>query len=133
MATLTKDHGRQPVLSAKIPFTFADLTSGEITEAIDLPGGAYIVSGELVITTGFDSATSDNIEVGLLAVATNTLLTATDVSSTGITAIVPVGGSLAAADTITIEWTGAGAAPTAGVGFLRVDYVIDGRATDTQP
>lgn len=132
MASLTKSAGRQPVLSAAIPFTFSDLTSGEITEAIVLPGGAYITGGEVVITTAFDSATSDAIEVGLLAVATDTLLSSTSIASTGITALVPVGGSLAASDTVTIEWTGVGAAPSAGVGFLRVEYVIDGRATDVQ-
>jgi hypothetical protein len=130
---LTKDHGRQPVLSAKIPFTFNDLTSGEITEAIDLPGGAYIVSGEVVITTAFDSATSDAIEVGLLSGATDDLLSSTSIAATGITAIVPFAGALAATDTVTIEWTQVGGGTSAGVGFLRVDYVIDGRATDTQP
>ena len=133
MATLTKDHGRQPVLSAKIPFTLSDLTSGEITEAIDLPGGAYIVSGEVVITTAFDSGTSDAIEVGLLGVATDSLLGSTSIASTGITALVPFEGALAAANAVTIEWTGAGTAATTGVGFLRLDYVIDGRATDVQP
>lgn len=127
---LTKVAGRQCVLSAAIPFTYADLTSGEITEAIDLPGGAYIVSGEVVVTTAFNSATSDAIEVGLLSGATNDLLSSTSIAATGITPIVPFAGSLATTDTVTVEWTGVGAAPTAGAGFLRVDYTIDGRATE---
>jgi len=130
---LTKDHGRQPVLSAKMPFTFSDLTSGAITEAIDLPGGAQLIDGEVVITTAFDSGTSDAIEVGLLGVATDTYLSSTSIASAGTTALVPTGGSLAAANTVTIEWTAVGTAATAGVGFVRLGYVIDGRATDVQP
>jgi len=130
---LTKARGRQTVLSAAIPFTFADLTSGAITEAIDLPGGAHMVSGAVAVTTAFDSGTSDAIEVGLLSDATNTYLSSTSIAAAALTPLVPAGGSLAAKDVVTIEWTGAGTAPTAGVGFLRVDYVIDGRAGEVQP
>ena len=129
---LTKTSGRQPVLSATIPFTFEDFTSGVAVEAIDLPGGAYIVGGEVVITTAFNTSSSDALEVGDSS-AVNALKSSFSVQSTGITALVPYQGSIATKDAVTLELTSVGTAATAGAGFLRVSYVIDGRATDVQP
>jgi hypothetical protein len=129
---ITKDRGRQTVLTAMQHFTYDDFTSGVATEAVDLPGGAYIISGELVITTAFNSGTSDAMEVGDSG-GVATLLSSTSVASTGRTDLTPPDAPLSAKDAVTIELTSVGAAATAGAGFLRVEYVIDGRANEVQP
>lgn len=130
--SITKNGGRQTVLTAMQRFTFADLENGVALEAVDVPGGAYIVSGELVIETAFNAGTSDTIAVGHTG-DDDGLLTATDVQSTGRTPLVPAGGTYAAKDSVTLKWATAGTAATAGAGFVRVEYVIDGRANEVQP
>lgn len=129
---LTKNRGRQAALTAIQHFTFDDLTSGTLAEAVDLPAGAYIIDGEVVITTAFNSGTSDALVVGD-STAANALKTSYSIAATGRTALVPYGGTYAAKDAITLTWTAVGAAATAGAGFIRVTYAIDGRATEVQP
>ena len=63
--SITKDIGRQYPLVARVDFTYASFgASGVAEEAIDLPVGAVVTGGALVITTAFNSATTDAIEVG---------------------------------------------------------------------
>jgi hypothetical protein len=61
---ITKDASRQEAVTAIVPFTFADFTSGTLAEAIDVPVGAIVLGGHLAIDTAFDSATSDRFAVG---------------------------------------------------------------------
>lgn len=129
---ITKDHGRQHALTAAQPFTYDDLETGVALSAVTIPGGAMVISGELVIETAFNSATSDVIAVGDTSGETS-LVGNTDVSSAGRTDLTPTAGFSAVNDDITIRWTGSGAAPTAGSGYLVVTYVIAGRSTDVQP
>ena len=131
--SITKDPGRQFPLVAVVRFTYADLESGVDLGAVDLPGGAIRMGGELVIETAFNSATSDTISVGD-AGGNDAALAATDVTSAGTTALTGFSGEIQSTpETLTLTWTGTGAAPTAGSGYLRVTYGIEGRATDAQP
>lgn len=130
--SITKNTGRQTVLTAIQRFTFDDLETGVALEAVVIPGGAYVVDGELVIETAFNSATSDVIAIGDSASETG-YLGNTNSQATGRTSLVPAGAIYAANDALTVRWTGVGTAPTAGVGFVRVSYVIDGRAVEVQP
>lgn len=130
---ITQDHGRQHALTAVQAFTYADLESGTDLPAVNVPGGAIILSGELIIETALNSATSDTISVGDGSTA-DAYLAATDVQSTGRTALTSVGaGALAAKGAVNLTWTGSGAAPSAGSGYLVVTYAIVGRSTDVQP
>jgi len=131
--SITKDSGRQSVLVAIQRFTFEDLEDGVAVEAIDLPAGAVRLRGELVIETAFNSATSDTIAVGDGASAT-AMLSATNVQATGKTALTGFEGEIQpTVEALTLTWDGTGTAPTAGAGYLLVEYGIENRATEVQP
>lgn len=130
---ITKKSGRQEGLWAEVEFTYADLVSATPQTAIVVPPNAVIVGGELVISTAFNSATSDVIEVG--DGGDDDRYTASDinVAAAGRTALTITGYRYTVQDTIDIKWTGVGTAPSAGAGTLRVQYLIKDRATGVQP
>lgn len=131
--SITKNAARQYPLSAEVDFDYADLTSGSAVAAIDVPAGAVIVGGELVVGTAFNSATSDVISIGDGGSATR-YENAQDVkTAAGIWPLTLTGYRYTEADTIDVTWTGAGTAPTAGAGTLRIQYVIENRANEVNP
>jgi hypothetical protein len=130
--SITKNAGRQEVISAYVDVALADLTSGAAAAAIDLPPGAVVVGGDVVVDTAFDSGTSDAIVVGDASVA-NRYLTSTSIAATGRTALVPTGFKVTAAQpAVAVTWTGVGTAATVGALRLRVDYIVRGRSFFTQ-
>ena len=128
MAIANIDSGRQDVLVAVQAFDYSELVDATAVPAVNVPPGAIVVGGQLVITTVFNSATSDTIAVGD---GTNAYLAATDVTALGATAL---GGGLpySVSDTVDLTWDGTGAVPTTGAGYLVLEYVIDGRACEVQ-
>lgn len=129
---ITKDTGRQYPLVAQVDFLLGDLTSGTGVGAIDLPQGATVIGGELVIGTVFNSTSSDVIVIGDSGVA-DRYLTNGNGQSLGRTALVPTGYTYTAPTTIHVKWTSGGGTPTTGAGTLRVMYALDGRAHEVQP
>ena len=130
---ITKNGGRQYPLVAEVDFTFADLATGVVYPAIDIPANAVVVGGELVVTTAFNSGTSAVIEAGDGVVADRYLPTPVDLKTAGRTALTLTGYRYTAPDTIDVMATLAGTAATAGAGTLRVQYVIKDRAQEVQP
>lgn len=130
---ITKDSGRQYPLVARVDFTYSDLTDATGVEAIDIPPGAEIVGGELVIETAFNSATSDTIDVGDGGDTDRYTASPVNVAATGRTALTLTGYTYTAKDTIDILWDGTGTAPTAGAGYLKVTYTIEDRANEVNP
>lgn len=134
---ITKKPGRQVKASATADFTFADVASAVYAPAVDLPLGAIVVGGSLFVTTLFNSATTDTFSIGsqlgsAAAVATTYSATSADVTATGRAAtVVPTGIKTTEASTVGVVWTGVGTAPSAGVGKLVVDYIIDGKEETT--
>lgn len=129
--SITKDIGRQYPLVARVDFTYESFgTSGVAEEAIDLPAGSHVTGGALVIEVAFDSATSDAIDVGDGDTA-NEYLSAQDVkTAVGSFPLVPTEKEYTAPGTIGIEWTGVGTAPSAGSGYLLVEYVMEDRSNE---
>lgn len=131
---ISKKSARQCQQTATADFTYADLTSGAYAAAVDLPLNAIVTGGELCITTLFNSATTDQFSIGdkvgsASATATTYAAQSADVTATGRAAvIVPTGKKYTEASTVGVVWTGAGAAPSAGVGRLVVHYIVDGAA-----
>jgi hypothetical protein len=127
---ITKDAGVQSVSSKKVDFTFADLgaTTAFDNEAMGIPSGAIVRGGEIVITTPFNS-TTNTFTVGDKA-SNNRFKSAIDAKTAALTALVPTGKSHNTANerTIVINSAFTGVAPTAGAGFLIVDYIETGRA-----
>ena len=128
MAIANIDSGRQDVLVAVQAFDYSEMVDATAVPAVNVPPGAIVVGGQLVITTAFNSATSDTIAVGD---GTNTYLAATSVAATGATAL-SGGLPYSVSDTVDLTWDGTGAVPSAGAGYLVLEYVIDGRACEVQ-
>ncbi len=130
---ITKNPARQELKVAEVAFTYLDLApSASVQPAIELPGGAVVVGGQLVIDTAFNSATNDQIAVGDAASAARYLGDTVVRTNGARTALVPTGFINTGPTDVTIRWTGTGAAPTAGAGRLQVEYYIRGRSTSTQ-
>ena len=129
---ITKNGGRQYPLVAEVDFTFADLATGVVYPAIDIPGNAVVVGGELVITTAFNTGTSAALAIGD-DIATTRYASAIDAKAAARTALTRTGYRYTAPNTIDIIATLVGTAATAGAGTLRVQYVIKDRAQEVQP
>lgn len=135
---ITKNAGRQEVISALVDYTFADLTSGTAVSAVQLPANARITQVINKIGTAFNSATSDALIIQSNEGTPKAYITITAGSgalSAGLTSVAAttnLGFVNPVVSTIDVKWTGVGTAPTTGTGTLIVEYVVDKRATFTQ-
>lgn len=129
--TLNLDVGRQTILSASIAFTHEHVAdTGVAVKAINLPYGAIVQSGFVVVDTAFDNVTSAVLDVGDVLVA-NRYKNDVNLKVAGVTELVPTGYvSDGEAIYITPALVGAG---TTGSARLVVNYTIEGRAGETQP
>ena len=125
---------RQSPLFASADFVLADVASGVFEVAVSLPENAEVVGGALVITTAFDSATTDKLQVGDSALKWRyiNIQAALGALPVGRTALVPTGYRTVGKEPVGVTWTGVGAVTT-GAGRLEVEYVIVGRGTNVQP
>ena len=114
--------------------TQAELPTGAVVPVIKVPPGAIVTGGGFKVTTAFNSATTDTIDVGDTGGA-DTLLNGGDDngSTTGWYPLVPNGTQYTAGGWITVENTAAGTEGTAGEGYLVVEYIVEGRFNEIQP
>ena len=123
---ITKDAGRQTTLTADVDFTFASLTNGSAEAAIDLPNGAVVTGGFVVVDTAFSTGATLDVGDG----GDDDRYTSTAVAvTTGRTAITLTGYEYTAADTIDITMN---STATAGAARLVVEYYVDGRSSEVQ-
>ena len=147
MPLLKATRGAQKVMSAEFVVNFDDtmvdvngatktfgsvFTDAGTFEAINLPQGAVIIGGDLIVETAGAGPTAYTMSVGNSGSAT-AYLAATTLLSTGRTALTGLG--LGSNDgknlRVTIASTVANA--TAGKFRVRVEYVIDGRVEEVNP
>jgi hypothetical protein len=129
---ITKDTNRQAPTVAIVEFGFADLATGVGQVAIDLPSGAIVIGGEIIIDEVYNSSVSDTLEVGDSEAATR-YKGSVDGQALGRTALVPTGKEVkSATGSVMLEWTGSGDAPTTGAGRLIVEYILSGRGDFVQ-
>ena len=127
----TKDSGRQNVKYAEALIGFADLTTGVAKAVVKLPLGASVLSGDVVVDTAWDSATSAVMVVGDASTA-NRYFASASIKTAGRTALVPTGFVTTITQpnveaTITVV-----GATTAGSLRVRVAYVAANRADENQ-
>lgn len=128
---ITKNAGRQCPIVAHVDINYSDLTSGTDAPAIELPGGAVLLSGSVAVLTPFNSGTSDVLDVGDGG-SQNRYLNDGNIHAAGLVALVPTGYQTTALSNLTVRWVGAGAVPTAGKVRLTVEYFVVGRAEFSQ-
>lgn len=128
----TKDDGRQYALVAQADILQSDFATGVGQAVIELPQNAIVTGGQLIVDTAFDSATSDTGEIGDVTTAAR-YVGAVDLTAVARTALIPTGFKTTATETnIYFENTEVGAAGTAGVARLIVEYIIDARRNENQ-
>ena len=128
---ITKKAGRQAPITAKVSFTLgtgADVSAVAVYEAIEVPEGAIVTGGYLLISDATTATVDLNVGDGG---SSTRYASAVDGAATGLTALVPTGYQYTAKDTIDIAITVA-AAEAAGAGELVVTYIVDGREVFTQ-
>lgn len=123
---ISKNTARQWPLIASVDFDFNDAPAIAVYEAIDLPGGAKVVAGELEVVTvdaggGTVKVTLNSVD--LLAATASTPVSRTAFTETGLMTTAP--------STVDIEIETA--VITTGVYRLTVQYFLDGRSNEVQP
>jgi hypothetical protein len=126
-----KDSGRQQVIYAEKQVTLADLVSGADLAVIDVPKGARMLRGGVVVDQVFNSTSSDVIDIGDSG-SENRYLNDANGQSAALTALVPTGYVYTANSSISARWTSGGGTPTTGKFTLFVEYAVQGRAQFAQ-
>ena len=149
MALKQATRGAQPVMSAEFDFSFNDtmkdvagvtktfgaaFADAGVFDAINLPLGAVVVGGELIVEAAGVGPTVYTVAVGHSGSAA-AFLAATDLKAVAGTRVALTGLGLQANDgknvRVTIVSTVANA--SAGKFRLRVNYTTDGRITEVNP
>lgn len=128
---VTKNPARQEAVHAYVDIAYGDLTSGTDHAAIEVPANAVVVEGAVVVSTAWNSATSDVLDVGDSG-SQNRYKNDINIAATGLTAITPTGYKYTTKDNITVRWVGVSTAPTTGALRLRVSYIVIGKSEFTQ-
>jgi hypothetical protein len=129
--SITKNSNRQTPLVAMVEVSLADIASGVAAAAVELPGGAIVVGGDVTVITPFDSGTTDVIDVGDSGTA-NRYLNDGNIAAAGRIPLVPTGYVTENIGDINVTVTSVGTAATEGTVRLTVEYVVEGRACSSQ-
>lgn len=125
---IKKNSGRQDLLVAFVDVKFSDLAPGA-NPAIEVPHGAVLVGGDVVVTTPFNSATSATGTVGDKGDADR--YGTVDLKQAGRTALTITGHKHSVADSVLLGFAQVGSA-TAGALRLTLHYYVEGRAAFSQ-
>lgn len=130
---ITKNSGRQELIVATVDFTFADIpTTATAYEAMNLPVGAVVVGGDLVVTTAWNTATTATLSIGDVTLATR-YGTTIDLKTAARTALTVTGFTTTSTQPVVNGTTAfVGTAATAGAARLTVTYFVKGRAAFAQ-
>lgn len=105
-----------------------EITSGVAVNLGYLPAKAVVLGASAVVSTAFDSATSDVLNIGTSADGDG-FATSLDISSVGLKAADELATSddlyVTSETLLTATWTGAGTAPTVGTVIVVVEYAAD--------
>ena len=149
MSLIQTTRGSQPVMSAEFAFSFNDtmkdvagvtktfgavFTDAGVFEAINLPLGAVVIGGDLIVEAQGVGPTVYTVAVGT-AGAPTAFLAATSLLTAAGTRTALTGLGLAAVDgkNVRVAIASTVANATAGKFRLRLEYVTDGRITEVNP
>jgi hypothetical protein len=123
--------GRQTPIVAYIDVALANLASGVDLPVAELPAGASLLSGDIVVTEAFNSGTSDVLSVGD-PTTYNRYISAQTVAAAGRTALVPTGYVYTAPTKVSVRLVSVGTAATTGKVRVRLSYIVDKRSQFNQ-
>ncbi len=130
---LNQQSGRQDVLSAEVVITAASVsgvTTGGPVAAVELPKGAIVVGGDVVVEEVFNS-TTDTLAIGDDG-STARYGSGIALQSLGRTALTLTGYKYLALNTVDALYTHTGGPATTGRARIRVEYVVAGRVAFSQ-
>lgn len=134
---ITKQSAYQEQKTKYVDIAFGDLATGVQQVAIDLPPNAIVLSGDVVVTTAFNSQTTDALVVGDVSSANRYLSISASQNSLalGRTALVPTGFVTTmpvSNSSVALTWTCTGNPPTTGALRLTVNYIQKNLAEGAQ-
>ena len=131
--SIKKNASRQELIVAHLTLGFADITTyGTAEPAIDLPGKAVVVGGDIVVTTPWNSATTATLKLGDTADDDRYTAAAIDLKTAGRTALTLTGFKHSVAGALKALVAQTGAAATAGSARITIQYFVEGRSAFTQ-
>ena len=130
---IKKNAGRQELIVAYVDIGFADPAAyGTAEAAIELPGNAVLVGGDVTVTTPWNSATSATLKLGDALDEDRYTTAAIDLKTAGRTALTLTGYRHPVAESLNALLAQAGAAATQGAARVSVQYFVKGRSAFTQ-
>lgn len=130
--TISKNDGRQTPIVAWVDFNLADVVGGTELGAVELPGGAIVLRGDLYVTEAFNGGTTATLKVGDAGDDDRYTGTPLDVTTTGKKPLVPTGYAMPQQGDLTVKFAQSGTAATTGKARLIVEYIDVGRVCFTQ-
>lgn len=130
---LKKNANRQELIAAHIDIDHSDPTAyGTAENAFELPAGAVLMGGDVVVATAWNSATSATLKLGDAADDDRYTSTAIDLKAAGRTELTITGHIQAPSGFVRALLAQAGAAATQGKARITLLYYVRGRGTFTQ-
>lgn len=130
---IKKNASRQELIVAHLTIGFADIAAyGTAESAIDLPGNAILVSGDVTVTTPWNSATTATLKLGDTGDDDRYTAAAIDLKTAGRTALTITGFKHPVAEALKALVAQTGAAATAGSARISIQYFVEGRSAFTQ-
>lgn len=128
---ITKNPNRQELITAFVDFTFADIpTTATAYDALDLPVGAVVTGGDLVVTTAWNSTTA-SLQIGDVTLASR-YSGAVDLKAAARTALTVTGFTHTAVEKVLKGANIITGTATAGAARLSVTYYVKGRSAFSQ-
>ena len=129
---IKKIAGRQELVVTYLNIGFADPTTYGVAEpAIDLPGNAVIVAGDVVVTTAWNSATTATLKLGDALDDDRYTASPIDLKTAGRTTLT-LTGYTHKPEALKALIAQTGTAATAGAARIAVQYYVIGRSAFTQ-
>jgi len=129
--SITKAQTVQYPVVASVSFTYADLTTTVVEDLCQIPAGATVVGGEIIVDTAWDSATSATLDIGDDGDDDRYTGTIINLKTAGRTALTLTGYKYTETDTVDATPTITGAT-TAGAARINIMYVVEGRSHEVQ-
>lgn len=129
---ITKNYNRQAVATAVQEVALADFADVAAQAAVELPAGAIVVRGTVIVTESFNAVTTATIKVGDAADDDRYTAAALDVKAVGTKTLTANGFSMAKKGDLLLTYASTGGAATTGKLLLVVEYVVAGKSDWTQ-
>lgn len=129
--SITKAQTTQYPVVVSVAFTYADIVTAVADALAQVPAGATVVGGEVIVDTAWDSVTSAALDVGDGDDPNRYTSSPVNLKSAGRTALTLTGYKYAETDDLEAVSAIVGAT-AAGAARINVMYVVEGRGHEVQ-